>query len=136
MTDQTLRLLFETARLPASRFDHEGHVRLAWIYVTSHDLPTAISHYCRDLQAYAASLGVPEKYHATITWFFLILVGERVEAMPDADWNAFRAANDDLVTSGKTLLARHYSPDVLRSETARKRFVFPDRHPSPEGLQG
>jgi len=135
VTDQNLRKLFETARLPASRFDHEGHVRLAWIYVTSEDLPTAIGSYCRDLQAYAASLGVPDKYHATITWFFMILVGERVEAMPEADWETFKAANEDLITSGKALLSRHYSSDVLRSDTARRRFVLPDRNPTLQSAE-
>ncbi len=137
MTDRTLRILFETARLPAARFNHETHVRVAWIYVKAHDLNTAIELYCRDLRNYANSLDVPTKYHETITWFFMIVVANRITEQPEGDWDTFRDTNPDLVTSASTLLAQHYSREVLRSDEARTRFVLPDRKPfevTPEGI--
>lgn len=127
MTDATLRKLFETARLPASRFNHETHVRMAWIYVREHDLPTAITLFCRDLRNYANTLGVPDKYHETITHFFMMVVDKRLSRQPEADWGAFMEANTDLIGSASTLLSKHYSSDVLKTDTARERFLQPDK---------
>ena len=58
-----------------------------------------------------------------MTWFYLLLIAERHQ--PDQDWTAFKAANSDLFASD--LLARYYTPELLRSDEARTRFVLPDR---------
>lgn len=127
MTDRTLRRLFESARLPASRFHHENHVRLAWIYLRAHDPELATALFCRDLKAYAASLDVPDKYHETITRFFLDLILERLQDSESEDWDSFRSQHPDLVADAPSLLRKHYLEDTLRSVEARKTYVKPDR---------
>ena len=62
---------------------------------------------------------------ATLTWFFLLLIAERVE--DDEPWQAFRQRNTDLVNDSKELLSRYYSEGHLFSERAREHFVLPDK---------
>ena len=68
---------FESGQIEADLFDHEAHVYVAWLFVTTFELVDAIARFDSALRRLTARLGVPEKYHATITWFFLFLIAER-----------------------------------------------------------
>lgn len=129
MNDQAFRQAFEARTLPEVDFDHAAHVRMAWLYVKAHPLEEAIHRFSSDLRAYTQALGAPGKYHATITWFFLLLINDRVQERGAPDWVTFQDQNPDLIGSASTLLQAHYSRDRLGSEVARKRFVLPDRVP-------
>lgn len=129
MTDATLRRLFETSRLPACRFDHETHVRMAWKYLHDDGFEAGSEAFIRDLKAYAESLDVPQKYHETITRFFLIVMDERMKDGAHDAWPAFRNANPDLVESASALLNRHYSRNLLQSDAARIAYLPPDLEP-------
>ncbi len=93
MSDSQFRAAFEDGSLPEELLSHEGHVRMAWIYVRAHPLIEAIDRFCRDLKSYVQ--GAADKYHETITWAFLIIVNERV-AHADQSWEDFKTINRDL----------------------------------------
>lgn len=118
---------FESGRIDAAAFDHEAHVYMAWLYVREYPLAEAIGRYSAALRRLTASLGVPGKYHATITWFFLLLIAERGAADPDTGWEAFRAANADLLRRDDDIVRRYYSGQLLATRRARETFVLPDR---------
>jgi hypothetical protein len=117
---------FERGEIDPEAFDHEAHVYLAWLYLERFPLPEALGKFDVALRRLTVKLGVPGKYHATITWFFLLLIAERRNADPGADWNRFRRRNADLVEDGG-LLGRYYSRRTLASDRARQSFVLPDR---------
>ena len=117
---------FEAADVHAERFDHEAHVFVAWSYLQEYDLLEAIGRYKDTLIRLTTRLGIPEKYHETITWFFMLLIAER--RTPGEDWQGFRNANADVV-SDAGLLHRYYDSETLASDTARLAFVVPDRLP-------
>jgi len=116
---------FEAGDIDAERFDHEAHVYMAWLYVRAFDLADAVSRFDGTLRRLTARLGVPGKYHATITWLFLLLINER--ASKSESWGDFQSRNLDLVRDSKTTLERHYSEALLFSDAAREHFVLPDR---------
>ena len=116
---------FERGEVDAERFDHEAHVYMAWLYLREFDLAGAISRFDAALRRLTAKLGVPGKYHATITWLFLLLINER--AGRNQSWAAFRSRNPDLISDSKTALQRYYSDALLFSDAAREHFVLPDR---------
>jgi len=118
---------FERGDVDPDAFDHAAHVHVAWQYLDAFDLDEALRRFSTALRALTVKLGVPDKYHATITWFFMILISERMARDPDADWRAFSAANADLIESAGTLLAAHYSSERLNSVLARHQFLMPDR---------
>ena len=77
---------FEAGDIAPGDFDHEAHVRVAWTMLGTADLDEALRRYPQALKRITQRLGVPEKFHATITGFLLLLIAERRAAMPGADW--------------------------------------------------
>ena len=126
LSDDELLARFEAATLTPDVFDHREHVRLAWLHVTRMPLLEAIRIQCAGLQRLTAALGVPKKFHATITVAWVLLVHDRVAAGAGASWPAFREANPDLLERGAAVLGRHYSAATLGSNEARGAFVPPD----------
>lgn len=127
MDDRELLAGFEAASLPDGAFRHQEHVRVAWLFVTRFGLPEAIPRFVEALQRLAFAKGAPQLYHATITWAYLLLIGERVARGRGRDWPEFAAANPDLLTWNPSLLDRYYTRDVLWSDLARRTFVMPNR---------
>jgi hypothetical protein len=117
----------ENMEIDARSFDHESHIYLAWLYLCEYGPAEAIQRFNGALQRLTAHLGVPDKYHVTITWMFLLIIEERRTAGPQDDWFAFRRNNDDLFTGGIDVMLRFYSKELLWSDRARKAFVLPDR---------
>lgn len=113
----------ERGDIDVEAFDHEAHVFAAWRFISEMPLPEAIERFSGALQRLTKSLGVPGKYHGTITWFYMLLIAERHR--PNEDWAEFRSANDDLFAPD--LLARYYTPEALQSDEARSGFILPDR---------
>ena len=116
---------FEAGQVDAEQFDHEAHVHIGWLYLQRFDTAEAIGRFDSALRRLTMKLGVPDKYHATITWLFLLLINER--SRRDESWIAFRNRNLDLVKESTRTLRRYYSDAVLFSDEARERFVLPDR---------
>ena len=127
MTDQQLQTAFQDCNLPEEDFNHTAHIRMGWIYVRSMPLTEAIASFSKDLKAYTVHLGATDKYHETITWFFLILINERSSDLPKGhSWTDFKTANPDLGDSGGPLLKKYYSAEILSSERARFTPLLPD----------
>jgi hypothetical protein len=116
---------FEAGQVDPTHFDHEAHVYVGWLYVQAYELAEAISRFDGALRRLTEQLGVPGKYHATITWLFLLLIKERSPG--NEGWQNFRSQNEDLVSDAKTTLDRYYSQALLHSNRAREHFVLPDR---------
>jgi hypothetical protein len=119
---------FEAAEVDADNFDHEAHVYVGWLYLERYSLADAISRFTSALQRLTAKLGVANKYHETISWFFMIMIAERRQTGDSESWADFRRKNKDLFC-GRELLQRFYSEQCLLSSSARRSFVLPDRVP-------
>jgi len=114
---------FEAADIDPQQFDHEAHVYMGWLYVQEYGLAGAIGRFDEAIHKLVIKLGAEDKYHATITWLFLLIIGERVE--PDETWQVFTSKNADLITDGHAVLSRYYDDKTLYSERARDRFILP-----------
>src|SRR5215471_11757641 len=132
MNDREFVSAVESCAISCSDFHHADHVRLAWIYLGNHSLTDAIDRFTQSLRRFEGHCGVPEKYHETITWAYLLLIHERMrrEDAP-CGWESFRAANVDLFDWEPSILERYYAPATLRSDFARRIFVLPDRATLP-----
>jgi hypothetical protein len=125
LTDEDFIRSFEAATLPASQFDHAGHVRAGWWYLRHHGLGEAIDRFSRALRAFAAANGAHSKYHETMTVAWMLLIAERLTTSRDLDWPAFASRHPELFAS-PSLLTRYYSSAALESDAARRGFVMPD----------
>lgn len=128
MTDESQLLAgFIDGSLPADQFHHHQHVHVAFLFVRRHGMPAALGEFSNALKSFAVAKGVPTLYHATITWAFLLIIAERLAKAPVDGWEAFAAANGDLLKWKPSVLDRYYTQETLRSELARTTFVMPDK---------
>jgi hypothetical protein len=126
LTDEELLRSFEQATLPASAFPHRVHVHMAWLYLGRDPLPIALEKFITDLKKFAAANGAADKYHATITFAFMVLINERMErGSREASFEEFARANPDFFE--KDYLLRYYAAETLASPIAKKTFVLPAR---------
>jgi hypothetical protein len=120
---------FESLDFDVATFNHECHVAVAWRYLQQYDLLDAISRYRDTLRRLTVRIGVPDKYHETITWFYLIAVAEGATGEARDDWFVFRDRNPALFQREPSIVRRFYSADRLGSDVARQHFVLPDLIP-------
>lgn len=117
---------FVDTTLPADQFHHHQHVQVAWLFVTKYGMPDALSEFTTAIKRFAAAKGAHGLYHETITWAFLLLISERQARIPADTWEAFAAANPDLLVWKPSILERYYSKALLSSDLARRTFLMPD----------
>lgn len=131
MTHEKLSALsietFERGDIDVQQFNHEAHVYVGWLYLEQFTTTEAIARISASLKRITLNLGAPDKFHATITWFFMLIIAERRAANKEEDWCSFRRNNVDLFCRDDNVLSRYYSKESLQSEAAKKRFVLPDR---------
>jgi hypothetical protein len=88
-----------------------------------------LTRFSENLKRFATANGKPNLYHETITWAYAFLINERMERTGRTEnWEEFAASNSDLFDWKKSILKSYYSEETLRSELARKTFVFPDNN--------
>ena len=128
MTEQEFYEQFENATLDVNIFDHSNHVRMAWIYLQKFDLPEALINFSKALKNFARANDASGLYHETITFAYLILINERLQNNENKeDWDNFNKANPDLFDWQNNILKKYYREETIKSDFAKKVFVFPDK---------
>lgn len=127
MTAAALVHAFETATVDPSTFHHREHLLVAWTYLRELSLEQALVRYVEHLRRLTVALGVPDKYHATITWTYVIALADAMAEYPQLDFDALVQACPQLLDHDGGVLAAHYDRDELLSARARERFVLPRR---------
>ncbi|MEE4163213.1 MAG: hypothetical protein V2I25_11965 [Woeseiaceae bacterium] len=123
LTEYTIER-FERLDVDPARFDHAAHIYVARLFLAHYPEREAIDRFSRALRRLTLAAGAPEKYHATITGFYLRTIARRMATRPDDSWASFRSRNADLF-DGSSLQAG-YSTQRLASAAARRRFLEPD----------
>jgi hypothetical protein len=125
VTDVEIARALESGKMDNAHFKHCHHLHVAWAYLSEKDsFEAAVAKMSAVLRAFAASAGVPEKYHETITVFWMEIL--RILRQSDRKRNL-----EDWVTSNPQLLEkefplRYYSRERLFSPIARFAWVEPD----------
>jgi len=128
MRDEEFIERFENCTLPGESFHHRDHVRVVWLYLSSYSVLETLNRFSEGLKRFATANGKPNLYHETITWAYVFLIHERRERSGrEQSWAEFVATNADLFDWKNNVLKSYYQDDTLRSEIARRVFVFPDR---------
>lgn len=129
LSDEQFIEQFERREPDPEHFDHRGHLRLGWLYLRRYSLTEAIERTTSGIRAYADSLGATGKFRHTLTEAIVRIMAQRMAAGQAETLDDFLADNPDLVENLWGVLTTHYSPERLESESARHRFVPPDRAP-------
>ena len=131
LTDDAFLEAFLACRLPPAAFNHRNHLRVTWIHLQRYPLEEAIERTCAGIAQYAAHLGVPDRYHRTMTEALIRLMAHAGASNPLRSFEAFLAQAPAFTDDCRALLAEHYSPELLARSEARCGFFPPDKLPLP-----
>lgn len=110
-------------------FNHEAHLRLAWIHLRKKSLEEAIQIIDKQLQAYVQKVAAKDKYNKTLT-IAAIKVTHHFYCKSDSEsFQDFIDRFPRLLTNFKELIAAHYHLDIYNSIVAKHKYIEPDRRP-------
>ena len=128
MTDVELTRALERGEIASENFHHVSHLHIAWVYLAESSSVYQAANKMRDtLRRFAAAAGKPQKYHETITLFWVQLLS-RAHAASRAE------CLEDIIHANPQLLEKnfplaYYSAKRLFSDEARTSWVAPDLKP-------
>ena len=129
-SDEEFLRAFENLSFPADQFHHREHLRVAWLYLKSSDATRASERMSAGIRRFANHHGATEKYHHTLTLFWMRLVAVAlVETGEGSAFEEFLAAHPEL--ADKNLPSKYYSEQLLEAPAAREGWVEPDLQPLP-----
>lgn len=129
MTDENFELSFASFALDPKYFDHEAHLRLAWIHIRKYGLATAIDNICSQLLDYTTYLGAAHKYNKTLTVAAVRAVYHFMTRSQSDNFTDFINEFPRLKYNFKDLMAAHYGFDIYNSATAKTAYLEPDLLP-------
>jgi hypothetical protein len=113
----------EAAHAGAARLGHREHVRLAWLVIRAEGADVGGDRVARILRSLAEAHGEGDRYHETLTRFWIRLVAHTIEVEPGIeDFDVF-AERFPLLLDG-SIVTKHWTSEVL--ETGRRAWIEPD----------
>ena len=120
---------FKTGVLNLEIFNHEAHLRLAWIQINKYGIERAQNNIQKQLLAYVDKLGARHKYNTTLTVAAIKAVYHFMLKSESDTFKDFILEFPRLKHSFKNLMNSHYEIDIFSSEKARIEFIEPDLLP-------
>jgi hypothetical protein len=128
MKDQAFARAFEAGDVTPAQFDHQAHLRVAWVYLHESATPGEALVLVRDaIRRFAAAAGASQKYHETITVLWMRLLEAARARGASGELADVLAAHPEL--ADKDLPLKYYSRERLFSDEAREAWIEPDRLP-------
>jgi hypothetical protein len=120
---------FHAGRIANQNFHHRDHLRLAWVQIRRLGLVRATDAVTHGIRRFATEHGSGDRYHDTMTRFWLRVVGLGIRLHPDLTFDELMAAEPHLLDKG--LPFRHWTRASMGSDSARHQWVEPDLLPMP-----
>jgi len=122
--DEQFLAAFTAGQIANQDFHHRDHLRLAWIQIRRLGLPRAAEAVTTAIRQFAARHGHGDRYHETMTRFWLRVVGMGIKRHPTLHFNDLLDAEPHLLD--KNLPYRHWSRELMGSDEARQRWLDAD----------
>ena len=125
LNDEQFETLFATAEFPSELFNHEAHLRLAYIHIQKYGLEIAEQNITEQLISYVSKLGASDKFHLTLTVASVKAIDHFMRRTQTDNFSELIQKHPGLNTHFKELIQSHYKEDIFNSEEARKRYMTP-----------
>jgi len=129
LNDAEFEVAFSKGTLSPTLFDHEAHLRLAWIHINKYGIDSAIDNICVQLKDYVVQHGVADKFNATVTIAAIRAVYHFKLKSESNNFCDFIQEFPKLKNNFKELLGCHYITDIFNSTAARKNYIEPELLP-------
>lgn len=103
LTDSEFIRAFERGEVDPERFNHEGHLRLAWILIRQHGVSKASDLLCNYIGQLDRKQG-GRKFNRALTLASTALIARRMQTGRSENFRAFLEENPTLLTNFKGLL--------------------------------
>jgi len=120
---------FHSGRIANQNFHHRDHLRLAWVQIRRLGLEGATDAVTSGIRRFATEHGTADRYHDTMTRFWLLVVNLGLRRHPDLRFDELLAAEPHLLD--KSLPFKHWSRAAMASDSAKLQWVEPDLRPIP-----
>lgn len=129
LSDSEFIIQFKSFTLDPSLFNHEAHLRMAWLYLSIYGLEKGIFNIRKDLKSYVLHLGVTDKYNETLTIAASRAVYHFMQKSTTTAFKEFITQNPQLITQFRQLMETHYSTNIFTDEVAKRQYIEPDLSP-------
>lgn len=126
LTDIEFERQFANCALDPSIFNHEAHLRLAWIHIYTYGIEQAEKNIQVQLEKYVDYVGEKDKFNTTLTIVAIKVVHHFMLKSNADNFTDFIVEFPQLKNNFKQLIESHYSFDIFNSEKAKTRFLEPD----------
>ncbi|HEY3403965.1 MAG TPA: hypothetical protein VGK59_11290 [Ohtaekwangia sp.] len=126
LTDHQFEQQFKAGTLDVALFNHEAHLRLAWIHVQKYGVHTAITNICEQLLVFVVRHGAEAKFNKTLTIAAIKAVHHFIGRSDASTFEEFILEFPRLKYNFRELMAAHYQVDIYNSAEAKKEFIQPD----------
>jgi hypothetical protein len=125
MTDVELTRALERGEIVNHEFHHASHLHVAWVYLSeSKTLEQATERMCGTLRRFAGRAGKPEKYHQTVTVFWMRILAALRQSIDTDDIEPVLRQHPELLD--KNFPLEYYSRESLFSDCGRTSWIEPD----------
>ena len=127
--DEQFLAAFEAGQIANQSFHHRDHLRLAWVQIRRLGLERASESVAQAIRQFAAHHGHADRYHETMTRFWLRAMGLGIDRHPTLPFDDLLAAEPHLLD--KNLPFLHWSRERMGSDEARQQWLEPDLRAMP-----
>lgn len=129
LTDAAFEQQFQHSTLDPALFNHEAHLRLAWIHVKKYGVEKAVANISYQLLNYVDHLGARDKYNTTVTIAAIRAVNHFYHKSKSNSFQGFIEEFPRLKNNFKEIIGAHYGNDIFKSVIASQQYVEPDLMP-------
>jgi len=129
LTDDEFMKAFTLCQVDPADFNHEAHLRLAWIHISKFGIEQGIRNVCEQLLNYVRFVGAESKYNITVTIAAIHAVHHFMQRSQATNFEEFILANPRLKFHFKDIMASHYKTDICNNPEAKKAYLEPDLLP-------
>lgn len=126
LSDEEFEQCFAAGVFDPVLFNHEAHLRLAWIHIRKYGEEKAIANICFQLVNYVTRLGASSKYNMTLTIAAIKAVHHFIQRSNPSSFHEFIEEFPRLKYNFRELINSHYSIDIFQSEHAKQIYLKPD----------
>ena len=134
MSSESLTERFKRQEIYPNEFNHLAHLKVAWDYIHEYSMVEAREKFHQDIIKLTKVLGAEEKYHRTLTDFFLDYLYQvkwylNHNGTSSESWALVEQECSLLIKNAKKLISYYYSDELINSDLARTQYVDADIMP-------
>ncbi len=126
LTDHEFEKQFDNCTLAPTLFNHEAHLRLAWIHIHKYGKQKAIEHITTQLLNFVETIGAKVKYNYTLTVAAIEAVSHFMSKSQHNNFVAFIAEFPRLKFNFRDIIQQHYMVNIFELEEAKIGFIEPE----------